>query len=238
VFSLLPAHLQESSQSLLVLEVIFHRFPRGIGTAIDSPESYLRPAGLILSEKSSSDSWSCGRYLIRSFLGRRCGLPLVEFSRELVGFRSADRNHGIIGNDHCLVPVVPSIVGDDDTTTKWILAAAEEFLDAYLTAADIEDAKAPLFKSLDKGHKMTGVVISRRDMLRVVKQRCNTAGLSDSICNHTFRSTGITVFLNNGGSLEAAQDMANHSDPRTTKLYDRRKELANLSEIERRIAFE
>jgi integrase/recombinase XerD len=48
----------------------------------------------------------------------------------------------------------------------------------------------------------------------------------------------MTVFLNNGGSLEATQEMANHSDPRTTKLYDRRKELANLSEIERRIAFE
>jgi hypothetical protein len=46
------------------------------------------------------------------------------------------------------------------------------------------------------------------------------------------------VFLNNGGFLETAQDMANHSDPRTTKLYDRRKELANLIEIERRIAFE
>jgi integrase/recombinase XerD len=75
-------------------------------------------------------------------------------------------------------------------------------------------------------------------MPRAVKLRCNAIGLSDSFCNHTFRGTGITVFLNNGGSLEAAQDMANHSDPRTTKLYDRRKELANLSEIERRIAFE
>ena len=75
-------------------------------------------------------------------------------------------------------------------------------------------------------------------MLRVVKERCSAAGLSEDFCNHTFRGTGITVFLNNGGSLEAAQDMANHSDPRTTKLYDRRKELATLSEIERRIAFE
>jgi site-specific recombinase XerD len=71
-----------------------------------------------------------------------------------------------------------------------------------------------------------------------VKQRCNAAGLSDLSCNHTFRGTGITVFLNNGGSLEAVQDMANHSDPRTTKLYDRRKDLAKLSEIGRRIAFE
>jgi hypothetical protein len=50
--------------------------------------------------------------------------------------------------------------------------------------------------------------------------------------------TGITVFLQNGGALQAAQDMANHSDPRTTKLYDRRKDLATLSEIERRMAFE
>ena len=48
----------------------------------------------------------------------------------------------------------------------------------------------------------------------------------------------LNGFLSKGGSLEAAQDMANHSDPRTTKVYDRRKELANLSEIERRIAFE
>lgn len=74
-----------------------------------------------------------------------------------------------------------------------------------------------------------------------VKQRCANAGagefarrraLPETICNHTFRGTGITVFLQNGGSLEAAQDLANHSDPRTTKLYDRRKDLATLSEIE------
>jgi hypothetical protein len=32
--------------------------------------------------------------------------------------------------------------------------------------------------------------------------------------------------------------IANHSDPRTTKLYDRRKDLATLSEVGRRIAFE
>jgi integrase/recombinase XerD len=75
-------------------------------------------------------------------------------------------------------------------------------------------------------------------MLRRVKARCIAAGLSESFCNHTFRGTGMTVFLSNGGSLEAAQDMANHADPRTTKLYDRRKDLAKLSEIERRIAFE
>jgi integrase/recombinase XerD len=90
---------------------------------------------------------------------------------------------------------------------------------------------------LDKAHKMTGEAITRRDMLRMVKIRCRATDLPDAFCNHTFRGTGITVFLHNGGALEAAQDMANHSDPRTTKLYDRRKDLATLSEIDRRIGF-
>lgn len=120
----------------------------------------------------------------------------------------------------------------------WLHREAEEFLDAYIAAVRINETEAPLFQALDKAHRLTGEAITRRDMLRVVKERCIAAGLSEEFCNHTFRGTGITVFLHNGGALEAAQDMANHSDPRTTKLYDRRKDLATLSEIERRIAFE
>lgn|SRR5271157_4691813 len=118
----------------------------------------------------------------------------------------------------------------------WLHREAEEFLDAYLKATEIADLKAPLFQTLDKKHRLTQKEMSRRDMLRAVKKRCRAIGLPDTICNHTFRGTGITVFLQNGGSLEAAQDMANHTDPRTTKLYDRRKDLATLNEIERRIA--
>jgi site-specific recombinase XerD len=119
----------------------------------------------------------------------------------------------------------------------WLHHEAEDFLDAYLAATGITDPKASLFQTLDKKHRLTGKGLSRRDMLRAVKIRCQDVGLPDTICNHTFRGTGITVFLQNGGSLEAAQDMANHTDPRTTKLYDRREDLASLSEIERRIAF-
>jgi integrase len=120
----------------------------------------------------------------------------------------------------------------------WLHHEAEAYLDAYIGAAGIEEGEALLFQSLDKAHKLTGEAISRRDMLRMVKERCIAVGLSETFCNHTFRGTGMTVFLSNGGSIEAAQEMANHADPRTTKLYDRRKDLAKLSEIERRIAFE
>jgi hypothetical protein len=47
------------------------------------------------------------------------------------------------------------------------------------------------------------------------------------------RATGITTYLRNAGKLEHAQTMANHSSPRTTKLYNRREEEISLDEVER-----
>ena len=49
----------------------------------------------------------------------------------------------------------------------------------------------------------------------------------------TFRATGITPYLKNKGTLEAAQHIANHESPRTTKLYDRRQDEISLDEVER-----
>jgi integrase/recombinase XerD len=55
----------------------------------------------------------------------------------------------------------------------------------------------------------------------------------DRICCHTFRATGITAYLENGGMLEHAQAIAAHESPRTTKLYDRTADTITLDEIER-----
>ena len=60
-----------------------------------------------------------------------------------------------------------------------------------------------------------------------------TAGIHAPIGNHTFRATGITAYLANGGALEHAQEMAAHESPRTTKLYDRTKERLTQQEVER-----
>ena len=49
----------------------------------------------------------------------------------------------------------------------------------------------------------------------------------------TFRATGITAYLKNGGTLEKAAMIANHASTRTTQLYDRRSDEVNLDEIER-----
>jgi site-specific recombinase XerD len=59
------------------------------------------------------------------------------------------------------------------------------------------------------------------------------AGIPTKVCNHTFRATGITAYLDNGGSLKNAQAMAAHESPRTTKLYDRTDDQIILDEVEK-----
>ena len=97
---------------------------------------------------------------------------------------------------------------------------AEAYVDAYLTAAGIWDEKtSPLFRSVDRYRKITENPMTRTDVLRMVKRRALEAGLPYSNCCHTFRATGITAYLENGGTIENAQAIAAHESPRTTKLY-------------------
>jgi integrase/recombinase XerD len=111
---------------------------------------------------------------------------------------------------------------------------AEAYLDAYLDAAGIwEEKKSPIFRSVDKHRQLTANPITRTDVLRMVKRRALEAGLPSSTCCHTFRATGITAYLENGGTIENAQAIAAHESPRTTKLYDRTSDEITLDEVER-----
>jgi site-specific recombinase XerD len=111
---------------------------------------------------------------------------------------------------------------------------AEEYLDAYIAAAGIADQRGtPLFRSLDRQRHLTDRRLHRIDVLAMIKRRARRAGLSPDICCHTFRATGITAYLMNGGTLEHAQQIAAHESPRTTKLYDRTSDDISLDEIER-----
>jgi integrase/recombinase XerD len=63
-------------------------------------------------------------------------------------------------------------------------------------------------------------------------KRAKAATPPYSTCCHTSRATGVTNYLQNGGTLEHAQQIAAHQSPRTTKLYDRTKDEISLDEIE------
>ena len=67
----------------------------------------------------------------------------------------------------------------------------------------------------------------------MLQRRARRAGVDAKLSNHTWRASGITNFLENGGALEMTQYMAGHADPRTTKLYDRRRQMVTRSEVER-----
>ena len=67
----------------------------------------------------------------------------------------------------------------------------------------------------------------------MIRRRAAEVGIRTKIGNHSFRATGITEYLKNGGKLEVAQQMANHESARTTGLYDRRADQVSLDEVER-----
>lgn len=111
---------------------------------------------------------------------------------------------------------------------------AEAYMDSYLEAAGLRgEHRLPLFRTLDRRRSLTDRRMHRSDVLRMVKRRACQAGLSAPISCHTFRATGITAYLDNGGRLEHAQRIAAHESARTTKLYDRTGDAVSLDEIEK-----
>src|SRR6202140_1277763 len=114
--------------------------------------------------------------------------------------------------------------------------ALADALHAYIGSAGIgEDRKGFLFRT-SRGHGGTALAdqpMTQVDAWRMVRKRALAAGIMAPIGNHSFRATGITAYLANGGALEHAQSMAAHESPRTTKLYDRTKERLTQDQGER-----
>ena len=104
-----------------------------------------------------------------------------------------------------------------------------------MLAAGIRDAgKAPLFRSaIGRTGMLTEKPMHRVDAWRMVQRRAADLGARVRIGCHTFPATGITAYLEAGGTLENAQALAAHESPRTTKLYDRTGDEITLDEVER-----
>jgi site-specific recombinase XerD len=111
----------------------------------------------------------------------------------------------------------------------------EVYLDAYIAAAGIaEDRKGNLFRSTrGRSRHLTTNPLAQADVYRMIRRKAFAAGIKTRIGNHTFRATGITQYLRNGGRRELAQQMAAHESPRTTALYDRRDDDVAVDEVER-----
>jgi integrase len=111
----------------------------------------------------------------------------------------------------------------------------EEYLHRYIEGAGIGmDTKGYLFRTvLGRTGNLSDRPMTQADAYRMIRRRASAAGVLTKVGNHSFRATGITEYLKNGGKLEIAQQMANHESARTTGLYDRRNDQVNLDEVER-----
>jgi len=111
----------------------------------------------------------------------------------------------------------------------------DEYLVAYLDGAGLrDDPKGPLFRTIGRGTgKLTRTVLPQANAYAMIRRRAAAAGIKTKLGNHSFRATGITAYLKNGGTLEKAAAMANHASTRTTQLYDRRRDEVSLDEVER-----
>ncbi len=111
----------------------------------------------------------------------------------------------------------------------------EHYLDEYIAAAGIaEDKKGPLFRAaVGRTKTLSDRPMSRVDAWYMVRRRARDAGIEAAIGNHSFRAIGITDYMNRGGDITIAQRMAGHEDISTTRLYDRRNDDIDFSEIER-----
>src|SRR5262245_18918802 len=91
----------------------------------------------------------------------------------------------------------------------------ETYLQDFIEAACIAgDPDGPLFRTTVR---RTGVLTGRRvthsDASRMLRRRARDARIRTVVCNHTFRATGITAYLDNGGSLENAQAILARETP-------------------------
>jgi site-specific recombinase XerD len=111
----------------------------------------------------------------------------------------------------------------------------EEYLTAYLDGTGLRnDPKGPLFRTIGRGTgNLTRTVLPQANAYAMIRRRATAAGIDTKLGNHSFRATGITAYLKNGGTLEKAAAMANHASTRTTQLYDRRRDELSLDEVER-----
>ena len=116
----------------------------------------------------------------------------------------------------------------------YVACTAAYYVDAYLEAAGIaEDRRGPL-RSCQPGRRdaLQNRAMSCLSALKMIKRRARKAGLTAEICAHSFRGTGITEYLRNGGDLEIAARIAEHVSIRATQLYNRLSEEISLDEIE------
>jgi integrase/recombinase XerD len=140
----------------------------------------------------------------------RTGLRDIEVSRAQVGDIRQESSQAVLW-----------IQGKGkDTKDDFVLLTKDAMrpLKLYLKTRGKLTEEAPLFSS--HSDRNSGGSLTTRSISRIVKTALINAGMDDKrLTAHSLRHTAITLSIVGGASLQQAQAMARHSDPRTTLVY-------------------
>jgi integrase/recombinase XerD len=120
-------------------------------------------------------------------------------------------------------------------TELHLILRLTEAVDLWLECSGLgSNPGAPLFPSFGKNRETIELRrLDRRSVLKLVEKRAKAGGIQKRVCCHSFRATGVTQYMNSGGTIEIAQRIAGHTSSSTTRIYDRSGDQLTLQEIER-----
>ncbi len=148
----------------------------------------------------------------------RTGLRTIEIARATVGDIRQQSGEAVLW-----------VQGKGrDAKDDFVLLLPETLkpINQYLATRKISSDSDPLFAS--HSNRTSGAPLATRSIRRIIKSIFRGIALdSDRLSAHSLRHTAITLSIRGGASLQQAQAMARHTDPRTTMVY-----LHNLDRVQ------
>jgi integrase/recombinase XerD len=140
----------------------------------------------------------------------RTGLRTIEIVRAQVGDLRQEGGEAVLW-----------IQGKGRETKDDFVLLVEETLRPlreYLSARGAESENAPLFASISDRNQ--GQALTTKSVSRIIKTILRGIDLNDRrLSAHSLRHTAISLSIKGGATLEQAQAMARHTDPKTTMIY-------------------
>ena len=80
----------------------------------------------------------------------------------------------------------------------------EEYLTAYIDGCSLrDDGKGALFRTIGRGtRQLSKTFLPQANAFQMVRRRAAAGGIKTAIGSHSFRATGLTAYMKNGGTLE------------------------------------
>lgn len=108
-------------------------------------------------------------------------------------------------------------------------------LEAYIQTAGIRmEHDGYLFRSIaGASGRLTERPLTQPDVYRIVRRCASRAGIAQKISPREIRAAGLVWFLQSGGGLDVAQELARHGNLRTTLRYAK----PGIQRVRKRIAY-